>query len=178
MQSPRQLEGVSPSDYVAALGSAAFKASSTSSEATGIDATENYYACCAYDMMVVVALRPKSPPTKARRTHAHRRHRRRPCTTSRRAKLLKEGKKIPGRLRPIDFDRSATSPLFKLEIKNGKVTLIGRTRGYWRFRRARADARMNTCVLRQPGSQRPGRGPADPWSGVGVAASHAPPATS
>jgi branched-chain amino acid transport system substrate-binding protein len=125
---PQAAEGVYVHDYVAALDGAAFKAFVDKfKKATGIDATENYYACCAYDMMVVVALAAEAAAGKAlqdsMRTVGN------PpgeivYDFAQGQKLLKEGKKInyEGASGPIDFDQIGNvKPLFKLsEIKNAR----------------------------------------------------------
>ncbi len=131
---PAATEGVMTHDYVAALNSEAFKAFVEKfRKATGIDPTENYYACCAYDMMVTFALAAeaaasKSPVNSVMRTVANP-----PGTpvydVAQGLKLLRAGTKInyEGASGPIDFDDLGNvKPLFKLsEIRNGKVEFVG-----------------------------------------------------
>jgi branched-chain amino acid transport system substrate-binding protein len=135
---PAATENVFTYDYVAALDSEAFKAfAARFKNATGLDPTENYYACCAYDMMVVVGLAAeaaanKSPLAGSMRTVAN------PpglevYDFATGLKALRDGKKInyQGASGPIDFDDLGNvRPLFKLsQIQNGKVELIGNVFG-------------------------------------------------
>ncbi len=131
---PAAVENVFAYDYVAALDSEAFKTFAAKfKKATGLDPAENYYACCAYDMMVVVGLAAeaaanKSPLAGSMRTAAN------PpglkvydVVTG--LKALRDGTKInyEGASGPIDFDELGNvQPLFKLsQVRNGKVELIG-----------------------------------------------------
>jgi len=132
---PKATEGVYVHDYVAALDSAAFKSFvDRFRKATGIDATENYYACCAYDMMVVVGLAAEAAAGKGALQDSMRTVANPPGDVvydfAQGQKLLKEGRKInyEGASGPIDFDQMGNvKPLFKLsEIKDGKVTMIGK----------------------------------------------------
>ena len=129
-------EGVLTHDYIPALDCQAFASFAPRfKQATGSEPHDNYYACCAYDMMVVTALAAeaaalnKGPLKDAMRVVGNP-----PGTpvydfaTGR--KLLREGKEIDyqGASGPMDFDAQGNvKPLFKLsEVRNGKVELIGR----------------------------------------------------
>jgi branched-chain amino acid transport system substrate-binding protein len=131
---PAATEGVMTHDYVAALDSEAFKAFVTKfKKATNIDPTENYYACCAYDMMVTVALAAEAAANNGPLQDSMRTVANPPGTlvydVVQGLKLLREGKKInyQGASGPIDFDELGNvKPLFKLsEIRDGKVEFVG-----------------------------------------------------
>jgi branched-chain amino acid transport system substrate-binding protein len=127
-------EGVMTYDYVAALDSEAFTAFVAKfKKATGIDATENYYACCAYDMMVVAALAAEAAGAKGTLAGSMRTVANPPGVAvhdvTQGLKLLREGKKInyEGVSGPIDFDEIGNvKPLFKLsEVRGGKIERVG-----------------------------------------------------
>jgi branched-chain amino acid transport system substrate-binding protein len=131
---PDATQGIFTYDYVAALDSDAFKSFAPKfKEATGSDPADNYFACCAYDMMVVTALAaavagPNGSLASNMRTVAN------PPGTNvydvvQGLDLLRQGKKVnyEGASGPIDFDADGNvRPLFKLsEVKDGKVVTIG-----------------------------------------------------
>jgi branched-chain amino acid transport system substrate-binding protein len=131
---PAATENVFAYDYVAALDSEAFKTFAAKfKKATGLDPTENYYACCAYDMMVVAGLAAeaaanKSPLAGSMRTVANPPGQKVYDVVTG-LKALRDGTKInyEGASGPIDFDELGNvRPLFKLsQVRNGKVELIG-----------------------------------------------------
>ncbi|HVO89504.1 MAG TPA: ABC transporter substrate-binding protein [Casimicrobiaceae bacterium] len=127
-------EGVMTHDYVAALDSTAYKTFVDKfKKATGIDPTENYYACCAYDMMTVVGLAAQAAGGKPAIAPMMRAVANPPGTMMydfvSGKKALAAGTKInyEGASGPIDFDDLGNvKPLFKLsEVRNGKVELVG-----------------------------------------------------
>jgi branched-chain amino acid transport system substrate-binding protein len=131
---PAATEGILTHDYVASLDSEALKSfSGRFKKETGTDPTENYYACCAYDMMVVTALAAQAAGPSGALVNAMRLVANPPGTMvydfSQGQKLLREGKKInyQGASGPIDFDQLGNvRPLFKLsEVRGGKVAFIG-----------------------------------------------------
>jgi branched-chain amino acid transport system substrate-binding protein len=126
-------EGVMTHDYVAALDSEAYKSFVAKfKKATGIDPTENYYACCAYDMMTVVGLAAEAAGSKAPIPAMMRTVANPPGTLTydfvSGKKALAAGGKInyEGASGPIDFDELGNvKPLFKLsEVRNGKVEFV------------------------------------------------------
>jgi branched-chain amino acid transport system substrate-binding protein len=131
---PAATEGIMTHDYVPALDGEAYRTFVAKfKKATGIDPTENYYACCAYDMMVVAGLAAEAAGSKATIPASMRAVANPPGTlvydfASGKA-LLREGKKInyEGASGPIDFDDLGNvRPLFKLsEVRNGKVEFVG-----------------------------------------------------
>jgi branched-chain amino acid transport system substrate-binding protein len=127
-------EGVLTYDYVAAVDSKAFAAFAPRfKQATGSNPHDNYYACCAYDMMIVTALATEASAGKGRLQDYMRIVANPPGTPvfdfASGQKLLREGKKInyEGASGPIDFDAQGNvKPLFKLsEVRGGKVESIG-----------------------------------------------------
>lgn len=128
------MEGVMTYDYVAALDSEAFKTFAVKfKNATAIDPTGNYYACCAYDMMVVVALAAEAASGKGGLAGSMRTVANPPGIVvndvAHGLQLLREGKKInyEGVSGSNDFDAIGNvKPLFKLsEIRNGKIEPVG-----------------------------------------------------
>jgi branched-chain amino acid transport system substrate-binding protein len=128
-------EGVLTHDYIPALDGQAFAAFAPRfKEATGSEPHDNYYACCAYDMMVVTALAAEAAAASKGQLKDFMRVVGNPPGTpvydfATGQKLLREGKKInyQGASGPMDFDAQGNvKPLFKLsEVRNGKVELIG-----------------------------------------------------
>lgn len=131
---PEATQGIFAYDYVAALDSDAFKDFAPKfKQATGSDPADNYYACCAYDMMVVAALAaavagPAGSLAGSMRTVAN------PPGTMvydvvEGLDLLHQGRKInyEGASGPIDFDANGNvRPLFKLsEARDGKIVYVG-----------------------------------------------------
>ncbi|HEY0294444.1 MAG TPA: ABC transporter substrate-binding protein [Bordetella sp.] len=131
---PAATSGVFTYDYVAALDGEAFKTFVEKfKKATGVDPADNYYACCAYDMMVTFALAAEAAADKSPVADAMRAVANPPGTpvydVTQGLKLLRSGQKInyEGASGPIDFDdQGNVKPLFKMsEIRNGKVEDIG-----------------------------------------------------
>ena len=129
------VEGTITHDYVAALDGEGFKAFVAKfRKAVNIDPTENYYACCAYDMMVTVALAAEAAAAaRGALSGAIRQVANPPGTpvydVAVGLKALREGRKInyEGASGPIDFDAIGNvKPLFKLsEVRNGKIEFLG-----------------------------------------------------
>lgn len=129
-------EGIMTHDYIPALEGDAFKIFSEKFlKATGTEPSENYYACCAYDMMQVTAIAAEAaaitgsevrdamhvvagPPGKKVYDFAGAKE------------LLDQGEKInyEGVSGPIDFDSDGNvKPLFKLsQVQDGKVVYVRR----------------------------------------------------
>jgi branched-chain amino acid transport system substrate-binding protein len=133
---PEMTNGILTTDYVAALQSPAYAAfAKRFKETTGSEVGDNYYAACAYDMVITTALaleaagadadREKiarsvrqiaNPPGKAVASFAEARD------------ALRKGEKInyEGASGPLDFnDKGDVKALFKLSVmKNGKIEFI------------------------------------------------------
>lgn len=127
-------QGIFAYDYVAALDGDAFKAFSPKfKQATGSDPTDNYYACCAYDMMVVTALAASAAGPAGSLAGNMRTVANPPGAIVydivQGLDLVHQGKKInyEGASGPIDFDANGNvRPLFKLsEVRDGKIVYVG-----------------------------------------------------
>lgn len=128
-------EGIMTHDYVPAINSVTFQTFVEEfKSATGIDPSENYYACCAYDMMTCFGLAAEAASLAGTsdvvgnmRAVANE-----PGTEvtsfAEGKKILAEGGKIDyqGASGPISFDADGNvTPLFKLsKVENGKVVFI------------------------------------------------------
>lgn len=129
-------EGIMTHDYVAALDGEAFQRfAPIFKQATGSDPSDNYYACCAYDMMIVAALAFEDASRSGRSITESMRAVAGGSGTpvfefSKAKAMLQQGEDIDyqGVSGPIEFDEKGNvKPLFKLsQVQNGEVKYLRR----------------------------------------------------
>jgi branched-chain amino acid transport system substrate-binding protein len=133
---PEMTNGILTTDYVAALQSPAYERfAQRFKEATGSAVGENYYASCAYDMVIVTALALEAAGPGASRDKVVASIRQvanppgKPVAGFTEGRdLLRAGEKInyEGASGPLDFDEKGdVKALFKLSVmKSGKIEFI------------------------------------------------------